>query len=465
MNQENEIIQPYREWILKQENEEFTVRQDPKNSDRIALETSYASGEVLIHKLDQFSIAELRLTSRKDGQTVFYLHFELRDLVHAKELFREMILCLNSLKDRQKTRIIICCTSALTSSYFAEKMNETAAFMNQNEEFRAVSYDRLFEEGFESDLVLLAPQISFLYKKASAALKNTKVVNIPAHIFGTYDAEGMLELVHASLKEKQSEPLLSTGKTQPVHGAENVLIIAVICEFDTLTMKYRIYNHGKAVLENRIIKKLYSLSDIDDIADVAVKSGYSFDTVCVLTPGVINEGRLTFKSQHIYHYEVQKRLEKRLHKRIIICNDANAMALGFYNMQNQYQNICFYFHPHAARKSGVGTVRGGELITGSHNIAGEMQYLADVISFSEDPSELVKTLEGSLEMVSKYLTAVIACIDPEAIAISCDMIPDTEDLRRKLEECLSEDMVPDLIKIDDVTEYMFAGGLSLLEKR
>ena len=66
-----------------------------------------------------------------------------------------------------------------------------------------------------------------------------------------------------------------------------------------------------------------------------------------------------------------------------------------------------------------------------------------------------------MELLSKYLTAIISCVDPEVIIIHCDMITDPEDLRNELKNTFQEQFIPDLIKVEDVTEYMFAGMIKL----
>lgn len=189
------IVWEYREWILLHKDASYTVKEDTENKDRIMIDTVYALGEVLIHEMDRFIITELRITNRKNDQCCFYLHFELQDLKHAEELFDEMLTVLIGLKDRQRSKIIICCSSALTSSYFAEKIKEACALMNLDYEFEAVSYDRLLTERFPCDLVMLAPQVSFMYSKLKKALKDIKLVNIPTNIFARYDSQGMIELV------------------------------------------------------------------------------------------------------------------------------------------------------------------------------------------------------------------------------------------------------------------------------
>jgi DNA primase catalytic core len=78
-----------------------------------------------------------------------------------------------------------------------------------------------------------------------------------------------------------------------------------------------------------------------------------------------------------------------------------------------------------------------------------------------DPDELLKTPEGTLEIVTKYLVSIIANFDPEQIVIFCDMVYDVSQLKKEIAKYVQEEFVPELIKVDDVIEYMFVGGMMI----
>lgn len=96
---------------------------------------------------------------------------------------------------------------------------------------------------------------------------------------------------------------------------------------------------------------------------------------------------------------------------------------------------------------------------GTHSIAGEMRYLTNQFDYSIEKEELAWTPEGALEMTTKFSSALIACFDPEAIIVFFDMLPNLEELRNELSKNFQEEFIPDLIKVDDVEDYMFAGGI------
>ena len=131
----------------------------------------------------------------------------------------------------------------------------------------------------------------------------------------------------------------------------------------------------------------------------------------------------------------------------------SSLVIGLKMVKNKEAD-CFM----SAGNSGAVLV-GGQLIVGSHSLAGEMQYVNKVLAYSDDPANLARTPEGVLELVSKYLISIISSLDPQRIVIYCDMVANTVELRRKIAEVIQEEYIPELVKTDDVLEYMFIGGL------
>ena len=72
----------YRAWILEQEIAGATVTE---SEDGIRFETDFAVAEVNFYEFEML-VVELRITNRKNDETAFFLHFELRELPYAKEL-------------------------------------------------------------------------------------------------------------------------------------------------------------------------------------------------------------------------------------------------------------------------------------------------------------------------------------------------------------------------------------------
>ena len=176
------LIDRYRKWVIQRGTETFPVTENEEGN--LEIESKFALGRVNFYEDD---IVELRIDMIRDQTTEFFLHFQLKDLKRAQDLYVEMEEAMRSLKDRQVVHIVLSCTSGLTTSYYAELLNAAVKTLNLNYEFKAVSYNRLESEMHGKDMLLLAPQVHFERKKLQEKYPNVLVRNIPAQTFGKYD--------------------------------------------------------------------------------------------------------------------------------------------------------------------------------------------------------------------------------------------------------------------------------------
>ena len=190
-----DIAADFKSWILAQKIPDATVTD---GGDSIKISTSYAAGEVNFHDLDVF-IIEMILTNLADGENKFYLHFELKDLAYAQELFGEMAETLADLKNQQSVRILLSCTGGLTTGYFAQKLNEAAELLSLDFKFDAVPFHKLYSAAFDYSVILLAPQIAYQAKAAQEVLNGQLVLKIPPKVFASYDAAEMLKFIRGEL--------------------------------------------------------------------------------------------------------------------------------------------------------------------------------------------------------------------------------------------------------------------------
>ena len=124
----------YKNWILNHKIDGVKIFSQNEN---ILIETNFARGEINFYELE-VQIVEMSVNTLEDDENKFYLHFELKDLSHAKELFKEMLEVLESLEKQPKIKILLCCTSGLTTNFFKDKLNEASKILSLNFEFNAV---------------------------------------------------------------------------------------------------------------------------------------------------------------------------------------------------------------------------------------------------------------------------------------------------------------------------------------
>src|SRR5699024_4826294 len=111
-----------------------------KNENIIDIKTNYSFSQVIFNPLN---IIELSVTNTMTQNIEFYLHFQMKTMKHATELFNEMMNNILQLVDKPKIKILLSCSGGLTTSYFASKLNEAAQILDYHYEVRAIGYTDL----------------------------------------------------------------------------------------------------------------------------------------------------------------------------------------------------------------------------------------------------------------------------------------------------------------------------------
>ena len=149
-----------RSWIREQSHRGYTANLDEDN--HFVLETDFATAEISFYDMaPDPEIVELRIEERATGEARFFLHFHPVDREHSIQLFREMIQALLDVGARQRTEVLLCCTAGMTTSFFAERLNQVAEAMGLDWGFSAVSVTEAYEHGHDKAAILIAPQIAY----------------------------------------------------------------------------------------------------------------------------------------------------------------------------------------------------------------------------------------------------------------------------------------------------------------
>lgn len=452
----------FKEWILIQEQKNYQIHLDDKNDNIIIIETDYSYSQITFNPL---SIIELSVMNTTNQEIEFYLHFQMKTMKHAIELFYEMIESIQQLVEKPKVRILLSCSGGLTTSYFASKLSEASELLFLNYEVKAIGYNELFNVGHDYDVIILAPQISYMHAKAQEIFKNQIVIKIPPHIFAKYDVAQTLHLIEAALKNNHSKK--SEHESEPpslqttIHNDTKILVLSIFRNSLRVHIAYRIYDeHNHILLDNEIIKPKMTIQDIFDIIDTSILHYPDIRMVGVSTPGIINDGYVVSANvDGLEDMDLLSILSSRYKQiRFILSNDVNTAAVGYYASQKQYNSLSFLFQP-TNHFSGAGTIVNGQLIRGRAHLAGEVQYLP--MCLSDDYLSLAKTPEGALELSTKIILSIISIISPQAIVLCCVLIPDINELKKELRNYLPEDFIPDIIKVDILQEYTLLGQLIL----
>ena len=466
----------FRNWIKEQSGE---YQLDASDYDHFKLNTAYAIAEINFYTLEnEPEIAEFRIQEYKDDDVKFFLHFQTDEEEHAKSLFAEMVDVLVSLKEQQSTQILLCCSAGLTTSFFAEKLNETAKAMDLDYVFSAKDVDSVYTEGFQYDAVLIAPQVGFLLKKISSVLQNQLVMQIPTQIFGSYNAGACVELVKNALQEhkKTVEEKALEHISHDIKNDKTILIIAVMPDANGSWIRYRLYDHGKNCLDEEVIKKKITLHDITDIIDTrrcSCNGSMDIDAIGIAIPGMINQGKLEILGgiQKRIRFDLQNGegdgfpildyFRQRYKIPVFINNNVNAAAVGYYGQQEQYKNIIFHSQPVGYKSGGQGIVINGNLVEGAHCSAGELRFVINHFAEIEQIENVVRTPEEMIKIVAAGIAVACVSCDPELVCVRSCMTPDMDEVRNELKKYIPESHIPVLVHITNIDEYVLLGEMIL----
>ena len=248
----------FKEWILMQDQANYKIRLDSHNANIIVIETNYSYSEVTFNTMN---IIELSVTNTFTNEIEFYLHFQMKTMKHAIELFHEMLESIHKLIHRPITKILLSCSGGMTTSFFAEKMNEAAKLLYLNFEVSAIGYNQLYNVGGDYDVIMLAPQISYMHAKVQEILKDQVVIKIPPQVFAKYDVGKTLGIIRDAMdqrKASQIEPTAPISLFKAVHNDVKILTLSLFRNSNRVHIAYRVYGEQNDILlDNEIIKKVY----------------------------------------------------------------------------------------------------------------------------------------------------------------------------------------------------------------
>ena len=454
----NEMYEQFKSWILDQKDPAYRI--DVINDDAVDYVTADAAAHVQFYHLE-YEIVSFTIDSPKAEEPLFFLHFELQDMDHAKELFEQMIQALKKAGEDVKVRILLSCTSGFTTSFFADRLNTAAETLSLDYSFSAVSYTDLFEAAQDKDVILLAPQIGYMLKKAREILKDKIVLQIPADVFATYNVTRTFDLIREQLAERdrKEEPV------EDIHDPEwdsSILIVAVIRRARKYEIHYRGAVEEKPLERGVVIKETFDISDLDDVINVTLIRHPEIKGVAIVAPGVVTDGRLTLTPAKILDVDLVGEFTKKYQRTFVLINDANAAALGYYANHRDCGNLLTYYHPVGNFVGGAGVVIDGNLVIGKKDIAGECANYLKLLNFSEDRFDLARTPEGITELVAKIVLPMICTLGPDTLALYCDLLTDPDELKQYLMKYLDEKYIPDIQELkSNFWEVFYGAGVML----
>lgn len=439
------------------------------DDEHVRIVTEKATANVNFYELDPSApeIVELNIIPADDPDNpTFFLHFEMDDLEHAQQLFDELTETLSQLTAKKTTRILLSCTSGLTTSFFAKRLAEVAATLSLDYEFEAKPIVQALDAAGEYEAVMLAPQVHMRRDEMVARHPDLVVFEIPGAVFGSYDAGTALRMLLNAMSENALAARLEQADTRIVRKLDNdkrILVISAVFGTHDSLYSYRVYDQGEVVLDGCVGKPGRSYCDVKDVLATVRLQGVDpsgLDAIGLALPGVVDGSIVHMVSMDLGMPDFA-RLSEALGVPIFVENNANAAAVGCYVSQDRYENIALHRQPTGYCVGGQGLIVDGRLVRGNHGLAGEQGYLVARLGLMDRLSKKGWTTEGALDLVSAYLMCCITVAAPEAIYVAVDLLPDMDELAAELARWLPEGTVPKLVRVCDYHERVLVGEYAL----
>ena len=153
------------------------------------------------------NIVDLRIEDCKTKESVFYLHFQIKNLKMLTENIQSFFDCLNHQHDesfqtkeivvKNNLKILLTCSTGLTTSYFAYLLDEYFHQAHLNVKVDAVGYHELDSVQNQYDFIFVAPQISYQYTSLQEKY-GSKVFLIDSYDFATGNIQSVLNEIDKS---------------------------------------------------------------------------------------------------------------------------------------------------------------------------------------------------------------------------------------------------------------------------
>ncbi len=451
----------FKEWILNQNNPHYSMCLDEKNDNHIIITTEHCLCEVTFHINN---IIELSITQIYTNEIVFYLHFQMTSMKHAIDLFNEMIDTLLNITKKTNKKILICCTSGLTSSFFVSKIKEAIKLLSYDYHIEACSYSKLQTLANSFDIILLAPQISYLNNETKNLCPNKLVLNIPSYIFAKYDVGELLTFINNEYKNYN----IISGRTDlEVFNNKSILknksplfCISVFEHNDKLCICKTLYKNKEKLINDISIKSQFTLSDLTNMIDSILVDHNDIQKIHISLPCYIKDNVIiTTTLKDFYNFNLLEHLKNRYVKlNFYIDNYIQSKLIGY---QHVNQNKSVIYLQKNNNNIECATMINGILIKGDTHFAGNLNYLPVKTSqnyysnnFSFQDQSLIKTI-----------VSLICIISPETIILNEDFPYSLVNIKEELAHYLPQDFLPNIEKSSNDLEYLHIGQIILSNKK
>ncbi len=267
------------------------------------------------------------------------------------------------------------------------------------------------------------------------------------------------DFVHKGIVQVSDEVHLAMGRpTQRFVIQEDffhILSIFIQRQNNQNYLCYEIKNALSQILQKETIE-LDSLEQemlIKKIIDIYHRDSH-IQIVGIGVPAIVSNGVLIESDiPELKGWLLKEQLEQKISCPIIIKNDMNYTAYGYYASQQLHEDICFVTYP-SNSGPGCGSMINGQLLEGRNEIAGEILYLPFFHFLSQK-----QHVDYSVENVALSLCCIASILNPSIVVLTGEAIlaSDIEAIEQICLQYIPEAFMPKIYYQQDYNEYYMQG--------
>ena len=208
----------------------------------------------------------------------------------------------------------------------------------------------LYKNSEDYDMIMLAPQISYMYAKVCEILKNKIVLNIPPAIFAKYDVKKMLSIIE---EERNYKRTLAKGMHKPLKAKNmqpsgvKTLCLALIRNSNRVHIKKSLYDENNSILENNeIIKPTLSIQDYYDVMRKYAGKYVDSQLLIIDSGNYMQDQIISMSIKGLEKISITHDFTLKYSQKFYFSNDdANTIALGYYSSKENCSSLSFVFQP------------------------------------------------------------------------------------------------------------------------
>lgn len=221
---------------------------------------------------------------------------------------------------------------------------------------------------------------------------------------------------------------------------------------------------GEIIEKNTAEVEIINYEVIDNLIEKLIYNYENIKAIGIGIPGIIHRGIIgAVDIEELADLPLATRLKDKYNLKVIVENDVNLIAYGFYKKQNydEDKTIAVVNFP-KDNGSGAGIIVEGHIIRGSTNFAGEVSYLP----FDKSREEQIKQTNSVVDcfpLMTKTIGSIIAIINPETIVITGGLIWSNmqEDFSIACRKTIPPEHMPQIIIQEDMQEDYINGLVSI----